>query len=182
MPYEVTKIEVFETQVVDGPGKLGEALKPVADAGISVQNVWGWTMSGKGAVRIGLAKATAADKKKLAEAGFKPLAGAALTITGPDKRGGGAEIGAAIGAAGVSMDAMTAVVLGSKAGVVVFFTDGPAATKAAAAIKKIGAAKKAVAKKPAPKKAAAKKPAVKKAAPKKAAAKKAAPKKAAAPK
>lgn len=170
MPYEVTKVEAFETEFEDGPGKLAAALKPVADAGISVQSVLAWSMQGKGFACVTLAKSTAPEKKKLAAAGFKPYTGAVLLVTGPDKVGGGVEIGTAVGAAGVSMDSMTATVVGGKASALAFFADAKAATKAAAAIKKVGAKKPAAPKKVAAKKAPAKKAtAPKKAAPKKAA-------------
>jgi hypothetical protein len=154
MPYEVTKIDLFEITGDDAPGKLGKVLTPLAEAGVSLDFVLAYSMEGKAYVDVGVLTLSAATKKTLAAAGFTARSGATLFVTCPNKAGGGAQMGSALGCAGISMTAMSATALGSKAGVVAYFSDAQTAAKAATVIKKLGAP---AAKKAAPKKAAGKK-------------------------
>jgi len=187
MAYEVFKVQEFQKAVADSPGKLAEALGPLAAAGVNLDHLWGWTEGTSAKIRVALRNPTAKDKKALATAGFTPVPGSAICIAGPNKVGAGQELGAVLGAAGLSMDSFNACAIGLKACAVAFFKDPQAGPKAAKVIKAAG--KKPPAKKAAAGKAASKATCktnsgsgdkmtpAKKAAPKKAPAKKAAPKK-----
>lgn len=190
MAYEVGKISVYTKGGVDAPGLLAEVLAPFAAAGIDIHMVWGWSEGAQAKVMIALDAVPAATKKILAANGWAPNPGGTIHITGPNKPGVAKAVAAAIAEAKLTMEAFVAVGHGSAMCAAAQFKDAKDATKAAAAVKKLGAAKapekpkapaaqaaetKLVEKKPVQKKTA--KPAEKKAAPKKAAPKKAAPKK-----
>jgi len=188
MAYEVHKVQAFEKATADSPGQLAVALRPLAAAGINLDHVWGWTEGpGTAKVRVALCNPTAKDKKALASAGFAPVPGSAICVAGPNKVGAGQELGAVLGAAGLSMDALAASAIGPKACAIAFFKDpnaGPKAAKVIAAAGKKPPAKKAAAGKAAGKAtcktnsgSGEKMTPAKKAAPKKAPAKKAPPKK-----
>lgn len=146
MAYEVKKVTLFETHVDDAVGVLGVALTPLATAKVGVDFVLGYTMEGKGSISVGLLEVDAPTKKVLTAAGFKAAPGAALFVACPNKVGGGATIATAIAATGVSIDWITATVVGSKAGVVVGFAAAKDATKVKKALEAPAPAKKPAAK------------------------------------
>lgn len=140
MALSVARVDVWAGSIEDKPGGLAAKLAPLADAGVSLSFVLARREPGKAGVGVVFvapikgAKQAAAAKK----AGFsKSKSLQAVCVEGPDKRGLGARITAALGAAGINMRGLSAVVIGRKFALYLALDSSKDAAAAARIIRKM---------------------------------------------
>ena len=131
MAYSIRKVDVWSGSIKDQPGALAAVLGPLAEAGAALEFVLARRdKQGKGIVFLaplkGAAVLRAARKLKLSKSDKLQ----ALRIEGPDKRGLGAKIGAALGEAGVNMRGLSAIAIGNKCVCLLAFDSKEDAAKA----------------------------------------------------
>ena len=141
MALKVGRIDLWVAGIEDVPGGLSKKLAVLADAGVSLAFVLARRApekkKGVGVVFVAPikgAKQAAAAKK----AGFsKSKSLQAVCVEGPDKRGLGARITAALGAAGINMRGLSAVVIGRKFALYLALDSSKDAAAAARIIRKM---------------------------------------------
>jgi predicted amino acid-binding ACT domain protein len=138
MALKVTKIAVWAAKIKDRPGALGAMMKALAGAGANLECVIARRQPdkpGTGVVFLTPLK----GRRTLAAArtcGFRAAHQVAtLKIEGADRRGVGAKIARAVGAAGVSMRGLSAAVVSGKFVGYIAFDSRVDAAKAAKALK-----------------------------------------------
>lgn len=140
MALSVARVDVWAGSIEDKPGGLAAKLAPLADAKVSLRFVLARRESKKPGVGVVFvapikgAKQAAAARK----AGFsKSKSLQAVCVEGPDKRGLGAEITGALGAAGINMRGLSAVVIGRKFALYLALDSSKDAAAAARIIRKM---------------------------------------------
>lgn len=140
MALKVTRPDIWVASIEDRPGGLNEKLEALAGAGAQLEFVLARRApekAGTGVVFLspikGVKQAAAARK-----AGFrKSKSLAAVRAEGPDKRGLGAKITAALAERQVNLRGMSAVVVGKRFALYLALDDAKAAAKAAGILRKI---------------------------------------------
>jgi len=143
MAIVVKKIELWNVVVGNEPGALAGVLEPLADAGADLDIVMGTAIPGadhKASIGISPVKGkkvlAAARAVGLAPAGSMP----SLLISGENRAGLGGQMSEALAAAGIDIGVAVAQVVGPNFSALFGFANQDDATKAAALIKKLGAA------------------------------------------
>ncbi len=140
MPYEITKEDVWVTEVPDRPGGLADALAPMADFGVGL----GFAIArrnhenpGKTVVFLSsLRGAEAADV--VMRQGFKKWQTAtSLRVEGRDRPGLGAEIARTMGKAGINMRGLSGARLSGHAVIHIAFESLEDADKARTALNEV---------------------------------------------
>ena len=145
MAISVKKITLWRREIDDRPGSLAQVLAPVADAGTSLRVVMGYRYpepSGKAAVELAPVtgrKATAAAQA----AGLSPASIGALLVEGDDRPGLGRRLASALGAAGINLHFLMALVSGRRYAAVFGLGSDADADRAIPIIKKSAAARPA---------------------------------------
>ena len=145
MAVSVKKITLWRREIQDRPGALAEVLAPLADAGASLQVVMGYRYpepSGHAAVELAPvtgSKATAAAQR----AGLAPAGIGALLVQGDDRPGLGRSLSDALGAAGINLHFLIALVEGRRYAAVFGFGSEENSARAVPIIKKAAAARPA---------------------------------------
>ena len=137
---KIAKVDVWAATIKDRPGGLAEKLVPLSKAGANLAFVIARRQAdkpGKGVVFVTPVKGgkqIAAAKK----AGFKRSRSLrSLVLRGPDRRGLGSKMAAALGQAGINLRGLSAAAVG-KEFVAYFAFDKPSdSAKAARILKKI---------------------------------------------
>ncbi len=145
MALTVKKIELWNVTVENKAGALAKILEPLAEAGTDLEVVMGTSMPGDdGLASIGVfpvkgRKAMAAARG----AGLEPAASMpSLLVTGENRAGLGKQMSEALAAAGIDIGIAFAQVVGANFSALFGFAKPEDATRAAALLKKVGAAKK----------------------------------------
>ena len=141
MALKVTKKVVWVAEIDDQPGGLALCLDALAEAGANLECLIARRQPNMPGVGVVFVTPLQGRRVKAAatKLGFRATKSVAtLRIEGADKRGIGARIARAIGAAGVNMRGVSASVVGRKFICYLGFDRRAAAAKAAAAIKRAG--------------------------------------------
>lgn len=179
MAITVKKVELWNAVVDNKPGEMARVLEPLAEAGADLDIVMGTSIPGAGG-KASIGVFPIKGKKIVAAAQAAGLAPArsmpSLLVSGENSVGLGRRLSEALATAGINVGVAVAQVLGPNFSAVFGFATEEDAAKAAALLKKAGAAKpsrKAGARAASPKRASAsKKPASRKSAAKPVATKK----------
>jgi hypothetical protein len=117
MPYDISKVDVWAAEMQDRPGGLAGKLRPLADAGASLEFVIARRQPdkpGMSVVFVAPLKGAAATRAA-GQAGFTKADGLhTLRIEGPDRPGLGADMSEAVGDAGINMRGVSAAALGRR--------------------------------------------------------------------
>ncbi|HEY8130908.1 MAG TPA: hypothetical protein VII12_03385 [Thermoanaerobaculia bacterium] len=135
MAVTVKSVVIWRTEVAHQPGELARVLRPLAEAGATLQVIMAYAEGERGLVEIcpiSGKRVTDAAKK----AGFAPSSKPTLLIQGNDRAGLGSRIATAIAEQGVSISFDVTQVIGRKFSSVYGFHAEDDAKKAVAAIKK----------------------------------------------
>jgi hypothetical protein len=144
MAVTVKKIVLWRKEVENKPGALADTLASLASAGADLQVVMAYRYPGdesKAAVElypVTAVKSVAAAK----EAGLAASSVQAYLVEGDNRPGLGHAISQAIADAGINIDFVLAQVISRKYSAIFGFESETDATKGAAEIKKVAAAKK----------------------------------------
>jgi hypothetical protein len=146
MAIKVTKVDVWMGEMEDRAGALDRILGVLADAGVNLECVIARRMGEKpGWGHVYLTPVTGKKAQAAAAAaGLMPARKVAtLRVETPNKAGTGHAVMGAIAAAGVNVRGISGVSLGTTSVAYIGFDSAEDASKAAAAIKKVGVGKKA---------------------------------------
>lgn len=138
MAVTVKKITLWRREVETRPGVLARTLKPLANAGASLQVVMAYRFPGeptRGAIEL----FPVSGKKSQAAAqtaGLDPSSIPTLLVMGDDRPGLGSEIAEAIAGAGINISFMIAQVVGRRCSAVYGFETEEEARIATGLIKK----------------------------------------------
>jgi hypothetical protein len=137
---KIATVNVWAATIQDRPGGLAEKLAPLSKAGVNLAFIIARRQAdkpGKGVVfvtPIQGGKQIAAAKK----AGFRRSRSLrSLVIRGPDRRGLGSKMAAALGQAGINVRGLSAAALGKEFVAYFAFDKLPDSAKAARMLKKI---------------------------------------------
>ena len=137
---KIAKVDVWAATIQDRPGGLADKLVPLSKAGANLAFVIARRQAdkpGKGVVFVTPVKGgkqIAAAKK----AGFKRSRSLrSLVIRGPDRRGLGSKMAAALGRAGINLRGLSAAALGKEFVAYFAFDKLPDSAKAARILKKV---------------------------------------------
>ena len=142
MAVTVKKITLWRREIEDRPGSLAQVLAPLADAGASLQVVMGYRYpEPAGQAAIELAPVTGRRATAAAQgAGLAPAGLGALLVEGDDRPGLGRTLSDALGASGISLHFLVALVMGRRYTAVFGFGSDEEAARAVGIIKKAAAA------------------------------------------
>lgn len=139
MNLQLTRLDVWETEINDKPGGLSLALQRVADNGADIDFVLAHrepTESGKGTLLVAPFRGAEADRAT--QIGFQRSGEIlVLKIEGPNEAGMGARIAKAIADTGVNMNSLTATALGHRFVCFVGFDTAADRQKAAEALESL---------------------------------------------
>jgi hypothetical protein len=140
MAYEVTKVDVWATEIEDKAGELDRVLAALADAGANLECVIGRREPGKpGMGQVFVSPIADAKVKKAAKAvGLAPADMITLRIEAPNKPGKAHDIMDAISQANINVRGFSMIGLGNKAVAYVGLDSKADADKAIRAIRDIG--------------------------------------------
>ncbi len=145
MALDVTKVDVWATEISDQPGGLATALSAIAAAGGDLQAVIARRQpdkAGTGVVFLSPVKGKSVQTAAR-QAGLSPASNiATLRVEGPNRAGTGHRILKAIGDASVNVRGVSAVVVGNKFAAYIGFDNAADANAAAKAIKAADKAKR----------------------------------------
>ena len=140
MALEVTKVAVWAGEIQDKPGGLAEKLDALAAAGADLEFVIARREAkkkGKGVVFVapikGVKQAAAARKAGLKKATTL----CSLRVTGPNKKGAGAELTCALAEAGINLRGLSAAKIGRKYVLYLAFDKAADSTQAARVMRKL---------------------------------------------
>jgi predicted amino acid-binding ACT domain protein len=141
MALKVTKTDIWAAKIKDQPGELAKIMAKIAAAGANLKCVIARRQPdkpGTGLIFVTPLKGRKV-RKAAAAAGFRTSKSiATLVVEGNDRRGIGARIARAVGAAGVNMRGVSATAMGGKFVTYLGFDSRKEAAKAAKAIKALG--------------------------------------------
>ncbi len=139
MAVTVRRITLWRSEVENKPGMLAQTLKPLADAGVSLQVVMAYRFPGeptRGAIE--LSPVTGKKSQVAAQtAGLDRSSIPTLLAMGDDRPGLGSEIAEAIEGAGINISFMVVQVVGRRYSAVYGFETEEEAQIAANLIKKV---------------------------------------------
>jgi hypothetical protein len=139
MPYEISNVDVWVSQIENRPGGLANALDELARSGANLEFVVGRRLPEKpgfGLVFVAPIKG-AAQSRSAKAAGFNKASSMhSVRLHGPDRPGLGAKMAGAIAAAGINLRGVTAASIGRKCLVYFSFDTTDEARKAARLLKK----------------------------------------------
>ena len=139
MAVTVKKIMLWRSEVENKPGMLAQTLKPLADAGASLQVIMAYRFPGK-PTRAAIELSPISGKKPQAAAktaGLDRSSIPTLLAMGDDRPGLGSEIAEAIAGAGINISFMVAQVVGRRYSAVYGFETEEEAQIATNLIKKV---------------------------------------------
>lgn len=140
MPYELSKVDVWVSEMENVPGGLAEVLEDLAESGVSLEFVVGRRQPdkpGKGLVFVAPIKG-AAESRAAKKAGFsKAETMHSIRIIGPDKAGLGARMSRVIADAGINLRGVTAAAIGKRCLVYFAFDSKEDARKGMRELKKL---------------------------------------------
>lgn len=140
MPYEISDIDVWVSELDNQPGGLARALEELSTGDINLEFVVGRRLPekpGRGLVFVAPIKG-AAQVRSAKAAGFAKAATMhSVRIAGPDKPGLGHRMTRAIAAEGINLRGVTAASIGKKCLVYFAFDSKEDAKKATRALKKL---------------------------------------------
>jgi len=139
MAVTVKKIMLWRSEVENKPGMLAQTLKPLADAGASLQVIMSYRFPGE-PTRAAIELAPISGKKQQAAAktaGLDRSSIPTLLAMGDDRPGLGSEIAEAIAGAGINISFMVAQVVGRRYSAVYGFETEEEAQIATNLIKKV---------------------------------------------
>ena len=140
MKLNVARVDVRVATLRDKPGALGKKLAALAEAGANLDFVLARRSpekAGRGLVFVAPVKG-ARQGRAAKKAGFKKAKKlCAISVSGPDKVGMGAEIAAALGAADITLQGFSAHVIGAQCVIHMAFDSSADATLAARIIRKL---------------------------------------------
>ena len=135
MALTVKKVTAWRKQVSHTPGVLADVLTPLADAGVNLRVVMGYTFPG-GSSRAAIEVFPITGKKALAAATAAGLSAspiACVHVEGDDRAGLGAEMARVVAEKAINISFMMAETVGRKFSAVFgFHSDGDAAIAAKA--------------------------------------------------
>ncbi len=138
MAVTVKRITLWRSEVENKPGKLAQTLKPLADAGASLQVIMGYRVPDE-PTRAAIELSPVSGKKSQAAAqtaGLDRSSIPTLLAMGDDRPGLGSEIAAAIAGAGINITFMVVQVVGRRYSAVYGFETEEEAQIAANLIRK----------------------------------------------
>lgn len=144
MAVTIKRVTLWRTEVENKPGMLASTLKPLAEAGASLQVVMAYRMPGEPA-RAAFELSPVSGKKAQAAAktaGIGPSAIPTLMTVGDDRPGIGSEIAEAIAGAGINLSFLVVQVVGRRYSAVYGFETEEEARIAASLIKKVSKPKR----------------------------------------
>lgn len=138
MALDITKVDVWATEIPDQPGGLANAMEAIAAAGGDLEAVIARRQpdkAGTGVVFLSPVKGKAVQNAAK-QAGLSPAANiATLRIEGPNRAGAGHRMLKAIADARINVRGVSAVVIGNKFAAYIGFDSPADANTAAKAIK-----------------------------------------------
>ncbi|MBI3463000.1 MAG: amino acid-binding protein [Planctomycetes bacterium] len=134
MPYSVSKVEVWTSEIADQVGGLAAKLEPLAGAGVDLQFVIARRQAhipGKGVVFLSGRSGPKAAKAALAAGLVKATDLAALRVEAPNKPGDCHKVTRLLADAGISLRGLSASVIGNRYVLFLAFDTAADANKAA---------------------------------------------------
>jgi hypothetical protein len=144
MAVTVKRITLWRSEVLNRPGMLARALKPLADAGASLQVAMAYRIPGE-PTRAAFEISPVSGKKSEAAAkaaGLERSPIPTLLVIGDDRLGLGSELAEAIAGAGINVSFLVAQVVGRRYSAVYGFETEEEARIATSLIKKVSKPKR----------------------------------------
>jgi hypothetical protein len=144
MAVTVKRVTLWRSEVENKPGMLARTLKPLADAGASLQVVMAYRVPGEpGRAAIELSPVSGRKSEAAAKAaGLDRSSIPTILAMGDDRPGLGSEIAEAIAGAGINVSFLVAQVVGRKYSAVYGFETEEEARIATSLIKKVSKPRK----------------------------------------